>query len=84
MKAAFLYSVGKKIEPVTKIFGLSWRTFLAFVASMVSKEAVLGVLSAIFAGSGSIFASTVGTAKADANLASLVTDAISKPEALEV
>lgn len=82
VEGSFLYSVGKKIEPVTKIFGLSWRTFLAFVASMVSKEAVLGVLSAIFAGSGSIFASTVGTAKADANLASLVTDAISKPEAL--
>ena len=82
VEGSFLYRVGRTIEPVTKVFGLSWRTFLAFVASMVSKEAVLGVLSAIFAGSGNIFASTVGTAKADANLASLVTSGISKPEAL--
>ncbi len=82
VEGSFLYRVGRTIEPVTKVFGLSWQTFLAFIASMVSKEAVLGVLSAIFAGSGSIFASTVGTVKADANLASLVTSEISKPEAL--
>lgn len=82
VEGSFLYRVGRTIEPVTKIFGLSWQTFLAFVASMVSKEAVLGVLSAIFAGSGNIFSSTVGIAKADANLASLVTSEISKPEAL--
>lgn len=82
VEGSFLYRVGRTIEPVTKIFGLGWQTFLAFVASMVSKEAVLGVLSAIFAGSGNIFSSTVGIAKADANLASLVTSEISKPEAL--
>ena len=82
VEGSFLYLIGKSIEPVTRIFGLGWQTFLAFVASMVSKEAVLGVLSAIFAGSGSIFASTVGTATTDANLGSLVSSAISKPEAL--
>ena len=82
VEGSFLYLIGKAIEPVTRIFGLGWQTFLAFVASMVSKEAVLGVLSAIFAGSGSIFASTVGTAAKDANLSSLVSSAISKPEAL--
>ena len=82
VEGSFLYLIGKAIEPVTRIFGLGWQTFLAFVASMVSKEAVLGVLSAIFAGSGSIFASTVGTAAKDANLSLLVNSAISKPEAL--
>ena len=48
VEGSFLYLIGKAIEPVTRIFGLGWQTFLAFVASMVSKEAVLGVLSAIF------------------------------------
>lgn len=79
---SLLYKFGAGIEPVTRIFGLGWETFIAFVASMVSKEAVLGVLSAIFAGSGNIFDSTIGKSAADANFGAIVANAISKPEAL--
>lgn len=79
---SLLYKFGAGIEPVTRIFGLGWETFIAFTASMISKEAVLGVLSAIFAGSGTIFDSTIGKAAADANFGAIVAKEISKPEAL--
>ncbi|HHX37638.1 MAG TPA: ferrous iron transporter B, partial [Clostridiaceae bacterium] len=82
IEGSVLYKVGIVIEPVTRFFGMGWQTFIAFVSSMVSKEAVLGVLSAIFAGTGNIFDSTVGAATADAELGILLTTAISKPEAL--
>ena len=29
------------IEPVTKFFGMGWRTFMAFLSSAFAKEAVL-------------------------------------------
>lgn len=78
-----IYKVGVLIEPITKIFGLGWETFLAFTASMVSKEAVLGVLSSIFVtGSGDIFGSTVGSVAADANLGTVLVNSIPKAEAL--
>lgn len=79
---SILYKVGVFIEPVTKFFGMGWQTFLAFVASMVSKEAALGVLSALFMGTGSIYDSTIGLASADGNLANALTSLITKPEAL--
>lgn len=78
-----IYKIGIVIEPVTKVFGLGWETFMAFVASMVSKEAVLGVLSSIFVtGSGDIFGSTVGSVAADASLGSVLVNSIPKAEAL--
>lgn len=43
-----IYAIGQAIEPVTEFFGLQWRTFLAFVSSMFAKEAVLGVMAALF------------------------------------
>lgn len=54
MTGSVLYKFGKAIEPVTKFFGMGWQTFLAFVSSMISKEAVLGVTSVLFTGAGSI------------------------------
>lgn len=61
---------------------MKWQTFLSFVAAMVSKEAVLGVLSAIFANSGSLFDSTSGAAAAAGNVGELASAVISKAEAL--
>lgn len=78
---SIIYKVGVFIEPVTKVFGLGWQTFMAFVASAISKEAVLGVLSALYAGSGDVFNATFG-ASGEANLAEILPQAISKAEAL--
>ena len=78
---SIIYKVGIFIEPFTKIFGLGWQTFMAFVASAISKEAVLGVLSALFTGSGDVFNATFG-ATGSVNLAEILPQAISKAEAL--
>ena len=81
MTGSVLYKFGKAIEPVTKFFGMGWQTFLAFVSSMISKEAVLGVTSVLFTGAGSIWEATA-TGAADANIGQIFAASISKPEAL--
>lgn len=78
---SILYKFGTAIEPVTKFFGMGWQTFLAFVSSMVSKEAVLGVTGVLFSGAGSVWDATANGA-ADANVGAVIAAAISKPEAL--
>lgn len=77
-----LYKVGIVIEPVTRVFGLGWQTFMAFAASILSKEAVLGVLSAVYTNTGSVFLNSVSKADYTAGLAQLLPQVISKPEAL--
>ena len=81
MTGSVLYKFGKAIEPVTKFFGMGWQTFLAFVSSMISKEAVLGVTSVLFTGAGSIW-EAMATGAADANIGQIIAASISKPEAL--
>lgn len=76
-----IYKIGTTIEPVTKFFGMGWQTFLAFITSMVSKEAILGVMSVLFT-DGSSLLLTSATASADANIGTIIANAISKPEAL--
>ena len=76
-----LYKFGVAIEPVTKIFGLSWPLFLAYVASMVGKEGAIGVISALFTG-GSLYAATSGAAATAANINEILLANVTKPEAL--
>ncbi len=47
---SILMTVGKAIEPVTHLFGLTWQAFMAFLSSMLAKESMLGVLGALFGG----------------------------------
>lgn len=82
VESSVIYKIGAFIEPVTRIFGLSWQTFLAFISSAVSKEAALGVLSSLYAGTGTIFASTVGTAAQATNLGEILAANIVPAEAL--
>jgi len=79
---SILYKIGSAIEPVTKFFGMGWQCFIAFVSSMVSKEAVLGVFSAIYANTGTIFSTTTKMVAHDANITQVMAQVISKPEAL--
>ncbi len=83
MENSILYKLGKVIEPFTKLFGLSWQTFMAFIASSVGKEGAVGVLSTIFTGNGAVSIGTVmgETAKA-ANLNELLVMNVTRPEAL--
>lgn len=76
-----LYKFGTAIEPVTKFFGMGWQTFIAFLSSMISKEAVLGVTSVLFMGSGSIMEAT-SVVPEGIDAGAILAAALSKPEAL--
>jgi ferrous iron transport protein B len=78
-----IYKVGAFIEPVTRFFGLGWQLFMAFVAAAFAKEAVLGVLGALYMGSGGVFESTFSkSTETAANFGAVIAEAVSKPEAL--
>ncbi|MBQ6362202.1 MAG: ferrous iron transporter B [Lachnospiraceae bacterium] len=83
---SLLYKVGTAIEPVTRIFGLGWRTFMGFISSAFAKEAVLGVLNAAFVGNGTVldatFRSAFNVTTDNAVLSQAMTDVVSKAEAL--
>ena len=83
---SLLYKVGTAIEPVTRVFGLGWRTFMGFLSSAFAKEAVLGVLNAVFVGEGTVldatFRSVFNAATDNAVLGQAMTGVVSKAEAL--
>ena len=83
---SLLYRVGTAIEPVTRLFGLGWRTFMGFITSAFAKEAVLGVLNAAFVGEGTVldatFRSAFSVAADNAVLGEAMTGAVTKAEAL--
>ena len=82
--SSIIYKVGTVIEPVTRIFGLGWQSFMAFVASICSKEAILGVLSSLYVSGSSVFEATMEAENAvgAADLSAILPTAISKAEAL--
>ena len=57
---SILYKLGVLVEPVTMFFGLKWQAFLAFCASAISKESLLGVLNTLYGTGGSLVSSTFG------------------------
>ena len=86
VEGSLMYKIGIAIEPVTRFFGLGWQTFMAFIASAFAKEAVIGVLNALFSADGSLVA---GTFEAKASgitdvsvIAAAMPAAISQAEAL--
>jgi ferrous iron transport protein B len=80
--SSVLYKFGHFIEPVTKVFGMGWQTFMAFIASSLGKEGALGVLSTIYTGAGSITVGSMQSAVVAENLNELLVANVSKPEAL--
>ncbi len=72
-ESSILYKVGVLIEPVTMFFGLKWQAFLAFCASAISKESLLGVLNTLYGTGGSLVSSTFG-AKVSGTAAAGISD----------
>lgn len=68
-ETSILYKIGILIEPVTEFFGLKWQAFLAFCASAISKESLLGVLNTLYGSGGNIVSSTFGAKTAGSSLA---------------
>lgn len=79
---SILYKIGTAIEPVTRVFGLNWQLFMAFVASSVGKEGAVGVLSALYSGTGTVFGAVTGANAAVDDLNQLLLSNIGRPEAL--
>lgn len=80
---SIVYRVGHFIEPVTRFFGLGWQLFMAFIAAAFAKEAVLGVVNALYMGSGGVFEATFSkSTETAANFGEVLVGAVSKPEAL--
>ena len=77
-----LYKIGHFVEPVTKWFGMGWKTFMAFIASSLGKEGALGVLSTLFTGTGTISVGSVISGTAVENINELLVANVPKPEAL--
>ena len=72
-ESSILYKAGVLIEPVTMFFGLKWEAFLAFCASAISKESLLGVLNTLCGTGGSLVSSTFG-AKASSTAAAGISE----------
>ena len=72
-ESSILYKAGVLIEPVTMFFGLKWEAFLAFCASAISKESLLGVLNTLYGTGGSLVSSTFG-AKASSTAAAGISE----------
>lgn len=73
---SILYKLGVLIEPVTKFVGMKWQAFLAFCASAISKESLLGVLNTLYGAGGSLVSSTFG-AKVSETAAASISDILS-------
>ena len=82
MDNSILYKIGQFIEPVTKIFGLGWKTFMAFIVSSLGKEGAIGVLSSIFTDHNMITVSSTVAGGAAPNINELLVANVAKPEAL--
>lgn len=77
-----IYSIGSALEPLSRFFGMGWKLFMAFLAGVLAKEAVLGALAALFgSASGTMFATVSGAAAAGFSPAVLATQ-VSAPEVL--
>ena len=82
--SSVLEKIGLAIEPVTKLVGLPWQLFVAFIASSVGKEGAIGVISALYSG-GSVdtaFSEAMSGGSTAANLNELLLANVARPEAL--
>lgn len=83
-ESSILYKIGVVIEPVTAFFGLKWQAFLAFCASAISKESLLGVLNTLYGAGGSLVSSTFGakTAGSASGISDILAANFTKAEGL--
>ena len=83
-ETSILYRIGVVIEPVTMFFGLKWQAFLAFCASAISKESLLGVLNTLYGTGGSLVSSTFGakTAGSAAGISEILSANFTKAQGL--
>jgi ferrous iron transport protein B len=79
---SFLYIAGSTLEPITRFFGMGWRLFIAFLSSLLAKEAMLGVLAALFASADPNMLATASGASAAGFSLDMLVGQVSPAEAL--
>ena len=81
---SILYRIGVFIEPITLFFGMKWEAFIAFCASAISKESLLGVLNTLYATGGNLVSSTFGAKAAGSaiEISSILPSHFTKTEGL--
>ncbi|ACV22791.1 Ferrous iron transport protein B [Slackia heliotrinireducens] len=79
---SFLYIAGSTLEPITRFFGMGWRLFIAFLSSLLAKEAMLGVLAALFASADPNMLSAASGASAAGFSLDMLVGQVSPAEAL--
>ena len=81
---SILYRIGVFIESITLFFGMKWEAFLAFCASAISKEPLLGVLNTLYGTGGSLVQSTFGAKAAGSaiEISSILSSHFTKAEGL--
>lgn len=57
----------RALRVISMFFGLKWQAFLAFCASAISKESLLGVLNTLYGTGGNLVSSTFGAKAAGSN-----------------
>ena len=86
IEGSLLYMIGTAIEPAIEVFGLTWETFTAWVCALAIKESALGVLSGLFADTGTVSQAVIGAVSGSAvvagNLGELMALSITPPQAL--
>lgn len=86
VEGSLLYAIGRAIEPAISIFGLTWETFTAWVCALAIKESALGVLSGLFADTGTVSQAVIGAVSGSTfvagNLGELMALSITPPQAL--
>lgn len=69
---SIIYMAGSALEPITRFFGMGWRTFMAFLSGLLAKEAMVGTLAALFASADpTMISTTTGTSAAAFSLSQL-------------
>ncbi|MCR4645616.1 MAG: ferrous iron transport protein B [Oscillospiraceae bacterium] len=81
VESSFLYKIGVAIEPFTKLFGMPWQRFVAFIASSFGKEGAVGVIGALYSTGGSLYDITANGAAIE-NINQILLANVSRPEAL--
>lgn len=82
--STILYKIGIAIEPFTKLLGMPWQLFIAFIASSVGKEGAIGVISALYSGTSYAngFNEAMSGGAVAANLNELLLANVTHPQAL--
>ena len=81
VESSFLYKIGVAIEPFTKLFGMPWQLFVAFIASSFGKEGAVGVIGALYSTGGSLYDITANGAAIE-NINQILLANVTRPEAL--